>query len=284
MLASWVAVDSRSGSSLYIVSDSRVTDGHSRVNDHARKLYACCTQPHVFGYVGWSDYPRDALEQLVEAIDNGLFTGADNPSIRQTEIFAFLKESLLARLRRRKQRVYAAPFSIVHGAWKGSGLQSEFRLWILDWVPGKGWHIRTRRTKSQRSRLLFSSGSSQRDLRRFVRVWQESDAANTSRSMFSAFCDALVATSDPSTGGAPQLVGLFRKGPGRSFAVVYRKSRYLAGRKVDPVEVDEKLFCPNDLFERVDIESTNLLPHAQQQPRPRSVRKPKGRSIFNSIR
>src|SRR6266404_7181181 len=96
MLASWVAVDSRSGSSLYIVSDSRVTDGHSRVNDHARKLYACCTQPHVFGYVGWSDYPRDALEQLVEAIDNGLFTGADNPSIRQTEIFAFLKESLLA--------------------------------------------------------------------------------------------------------------------------------------------------------------------------------------------
>jgi hypothetical protein len=283
MLVSWVAVDSRSDSSLYIVSDSRVTDGHGRVNDHARKLYACCTQPHIFGYVGWCDYPRAALERLVEAIDNGLFTDADNLSIRQTKIFAFLKESLLAALRR-EQPVYAAPFSIVHGARKGSGLQSEFWLWILDWVPGKGWHIQTRRTKSQRSRLLFSSGSGQRDLRRLVRVWQKSDAANTSRSMFSAFCDALVATSDPSTGGAPQLVGLFRKGPGRSFAVVYRKSRYLAGRKVDPVEVDEKLFCPNDLFERVDIASTNRLPHAQRQPRPRSVRKPKRRSIFNSIR
>ena len=284
MLASWVAIDSRSGSSLYIVSDSRVTDGHGYVMDHARKLYASTAQPHIFGYVGWSDYPRALLEQLVEAIDKGLFGAADNLALRQAKVFVFLKESLSARLRQANQHLYSAPFLIVHGARQGSGLKSEFRVWILKWVPNKGWHIRTRSTKSQRSRLLFSSGSSRRDLQRFVRIWQKSEAAKTSRSMFSAFCDALIATSDASTGGPPQLVGLFRKGPGRSFAVVYKKQRYLAGRKVDPAEVDEKLFSPNELFERVDVASANLLPNAQRQPRPRSMRIPKRRSIFDSIR
>ena len=285
MIASWVAIDSRSASSLYIASDSRIADNRGGLTDHARKLYACSTRAHVFGYVGWSDYyPCVVLERLVEAIDSGLFGIGDDVSVRQSKVFAFLKDSLADRLRWANQRVHSAPFSILHGARQGRGIKSEFRLWILTWVPNRGWHIRRRRTKWQRSKILFLFGSSQRDLRRFVRIWQKSDAANTSRSMFSAFCDALVATSDICTGGPPQLVGIFRKGPGRSFAVVYKEKLYLAGRRVDPVQVNEKLFCPNQLFERVDITSTRLLPNAQRQPRPRSIKPPRRPSIFDSIR
>lgn len=284
MIASWIGIDSRSASSLYIASDSRITSGRGGVTDEACKLYACSTRAHVFGYVGWSDYACTVLEQLVAGIDGGLFGIGGDVSVRQSKVFAFLKDSLSDRLRRGNQKIHSAPFSILHGARQGRGLTSEFSLWILTWVPSKGWHIRRQRTKWQRSKIVFSFGSSQRDLRRFVRIWQKSDAANTSRSIFSAFCDALVATSDICTGGPPQLVGIFRQGPGRSFDVVYKGSLYLAGRRVDPVQVKEKLFCPNQLFERVDMKSTRLLPDAQRQPRPRSIRPPRRPSIFDSIR
>ena len=80
--------------------------------------------------------------------------------------------------------------------------------------------------------------------------WQSSSQAGTSRAVFSAFCDALRSQEDPKTGGAPQVVGLYRKGTGRCFGVVSENNKFILGLLIDHNPDDSLVEWRNTLFER----------------------------------
>jgi hypothetical protein len=76
----------------------------------------------------------------------------------------------------------------------------------------------------------------------------------TSRAVFSAFCDSFRSGTDSFSGGAPQLVGLYRKGVGESFGIIYQNARYLFGVPAGPDEAAlMALEWRNELFERCDV-------------------------------
>ena len=84
LIVSWAGVDSRSPSSLYIASDSRITWGKKHF-DQGKKVFACKSHPDIFGYCGDVLFPLMILNQIVDSIDSGLLYSADWNYRKKTE-------------------------------------------------------------------------------------------------------------------------------------------------------------------------------------------------------
>jgi hypothetical protein len=123
------------------------------------------------------------------------------------------------------------------------------------------------------SALVEGVGSGAESVKEWYRRWEKSDVSGTSRSVFSAFCDSLESGEDKLSGGAPQLVGIYRRGSARVFGIVLNGQRYVAGLAVNDAGRFRAIEWRNVLFERCDPDSTKLLLGAQPQPRPTNVRK-----------
>jgi hypothetical protein len=91
-----------------------------------------------------------------------------------------------------------------------------------------------------------------------------------SRAVFTGFCDSLISGEDPFSGGAPQLVGLYRNGSGMHFGTILRGKSYYRGLEAAQLSVPQ-IEWRNELFERCDS-SGKRIEGAQAQPRLRGCR------------
>lgn len=156
-------------------------------------------------------------------------------------------------------------FSIIIGARLGDGMSARFELAVLTFrASDQTWDLRQVPMPAASASLqVAGSGASQ--IRAAEDLWRESVHANTSRAVFSAFCESMRGSEDPLTGGAPQLVGLHRKGNGKNFGVVFDGRRYLSGTLIGRQSAamsTTQWF--NELFERVDGGRMGRLPEAQR--------------------
>jgi hypothetical protein len=122
-----------------------------------------------------------------------------------------------------------------------------------------------------RSGVLAVLGSGASSFYEALSAWGRSDAGGTSRAVFSALADVIRGGRDPGTGGPPQLVGLYRTGPGRPFGIVWEARRWLLGMEVKDGVPLNAVRWHNDLFEVADPADMGRLEGSQPQPRPRNV-------------
>ncbi len=101
------------------------------------------------------------------------------------------------------------------------------------------------------SALVLAIGSGGNSVKEYNRRWCDA-LGRTSRSVFGSFCESLAAKTDAKSGGAPQLVGLYRKGLARYFGVIYEGQKYLLGVSVESDSACENVEWRNSLFERCD--------------------------------
>ena len=99
--------------------------------------------------------------------------------------------------------------------------------------------------------------------------WAASAQGNTSRSYFTAFCDALASRTDEKSGGVPQLVGLYRVRNGITFGIVIDGRKYFDGLPVGDLEDYGRTEWRDDAFQRIDPKTLTLVKGAQRQVRPR---------------
>ncbi len=112
-LAAWVGVDSRGISSLYFVSDSRITWDRSRTAwNFGKKLFASKTTGDVFGYCGDVLFPVIFLGQLQSLLDSSiLFDGTETPLQRHKLVAKMVEDSLDTFPNEER-----SDFAIIHGA------------------------------------------------------------------------------------------------------------------------------------------------------------------------
>lgn len=262
-LASWAAVDSRDTASIYLVSDSRLSwpSRKSATWDYGRKLFASKKSADIFGYCGQALFPSLVLSQITDLIDRGaIFGQARSCNEKSNRIINIIETSFESYPQ--KEGV-----QILHCSREESGMQSEFCLYEVSWSQRRKWQ-RNEIEMPDSSEHLLTLGSGKEAVRNHVAKWENSDACETSRSVFAAFCDSLLCDDDPLSGGAPQLVGLYRKGPGRTFGIVYKSERYVHGLPINQ-EFDVDVYdWRNELFELCDPHTMKRKPDAQPQPRP----------------
>lgn len=264
-LLSWLSVDARAPSALYIVADSRITWGSSaRRWDSGRKVFACRSND-LFGYCGDVIFPVIALGQITDLIDrDALWSPNATAEERHAIVLAQLKTSAA-----RRHAVPDADFTILHGTRDGDKLQSRFRLWCIRYDAGRRRWIDTEVVLDgvTRSEPLVILGSGRRALLKELRRWQNTPQAGTARSIFAAFCDSLARGGDALSGGVPQLVSLGRSGGGKIVGHVAEGVRYLHGLPIPALATLDEIEWRDALFTRISPASLERLSKAQRHAR-----------------
>jgi len=267
-VAAWGGVDSRKPSSFYFASDSRITSvSTKRVWDRAKKLFASGTSPDILGYCGDVLYPVQLLGVIEALMNRGLlFEPADSAELRHSKIFDLLRQSLDDYPHKR-----SIDFQVLHATRVGHGQHSLFKLWEMKWAlsaaSGERRWYEVEIPPRTRSVLTYAIGSGP-EIGRWNESWPGT-LEGTSRSVFHEFCAEIAGPGDPSSGGAPQLVGLYNQGPARLFGIIHQNQRFVSGVGLPYSAGFESLDWRNELFERCDPTTMRILANAQRQPKTR---------------
>jgi hypothetical protein len=265
-LIAWVGVDSRGVASAYFASDSRITWPGGGVWDHGRKLFACRRYPHIFGYCGDVLFPTQTLSQITELIDSDLFI---NPS-DTVDSCAEQVVSIMASAFKTYPSAEKRNFDVLYCMRQGEMFSSRFHLRRITFNPSGAASVSSIEIPN-RSEAVAVLGSGTQNLRAQLKQWASSDVGGTSRAVFSAFCDSLRTEADPLSGGPPQLLGIWRKSPPRTFGIIWQQHRYFYGIEVDSTPALSEVRWYNELFEICDPGTLAKKLDAQPQPRPKDL-------------
>lgn len=254
-LMCWIGCDSRPvPSSAYIATDSRIS-WSSQTWDYGRKTYASTRTADIFGYCGFIVFPSLILSQFVSALDEGLYDGDVKSRHDGLERLARTSFDRLPQSEKRN-------FTIVHCGRDGEGLASRFRAYVLSW-RGK-WSSQELTLPVGESAVVHVAGSGKTAVEDAIRASVEGPKDRTTRTMFQSLVSALASGRDPSSGGAPQLAGLYRVKGGVSFGVLHQGERFLYGMPVHDLASSSGLEWRNGLFERTDGWNKKRLAGAQK--------------------
>lgn len=265
-IAASLSIDTRGPSALYIITDSRITWETSSARwDAGQKTFASSVSPDIFGFCGEAFFPPAILRQILEQINSGLlFDTSHTAADRHALLVAALKGAI--------KRISGAPtkwFAIFHGARDGELMPSTFRLWKTEYYASTDkCYDKELDLNETRSYLATIDGSGRNSIENRESVWMQSDAVGTSRAAIWSFCEALSSGADPRSGGPPQLVGIWRKGPARTFGFVWQDKRFFAGLEMTEGHRLNNVLWFNSLFERCDGETGARLANAQAHKKP----------------
>lgn len=281
-LISWLSVDQRGPSAIYIASDSRITWGSGQRRwDSGRKVFAAKTTD-IFGYCGDVLFPSLVLGQLVDLIDKNLLWEIDsNSAVRHAAILSYLKISFS-----RRHDTPNHDFSILHCVRNGEKLGCSFELWQIDYKSSEDkWIDRSIDVspKENTSRLLVALGSGAKAFEAEAYSWTNSSQGQVSRAYFSAFCDALKVGADELSGGMPQLVSLDRQNGGKVLGYVSEGVRYIYGLPISYLHAFKGIEWVDERFQRLSPETLDLLSGAQRQAKPTTSRASGFASFFGRI-
>lgn len=265
-LISWLGVDSRGPSSVYLASDSRISWPGGARWDMGTKIFSAAQKPELFGYCGDVIFPTQVLPKVCEQIDR----------LSQFSIDALFSQKVDWVLAAINECISEYPsyllekFEILYISRVREGREATFHAALITSFPDVSLNAEFLELPIE-SGLIERIGSGRASVKNWYSKWQNSDAQRTSRAVFGAFCDSLDSKADPRSGGAPQLIGLYRKGPPRLFGIIWKNERYRLGMRHSEGDVMDDVEWRNSNFERCDPKSMMVLEGAQKQPRPNNV-------------
>ena len=266
LLVSWIGVDTHGTASAYIAADSRVSWDDDAVFNHGRKVFAFRHSPDILGCCGDVLFPTIVLSQITEMADQGLLS---SPQTSCKERFEAIKEKLVQQFHkypRMIERITADILQVLHISRDPiDNLKFECRL--IEWTRKNGWSGKDMTMPSE-SGILFTLGSGAKEFNENFNRYSKGPDHGTSRSVFHCFCDTLFNIKDEKCGGAPQLVGIYRKpdSPAITFGVIKDKCRYFLGAQISNNVDFTGVEWRNDLFELCDGQTMKKFVHAQSQP------------------
>jgi len=120
----------------------------------------------------------------------------------------------------------------------------------------------------QISTKIYSGGSGKVEFDNNWINWEREkhNDYRTSRGVYHCLYQTLKEIKDPSTGGLPQIVGLFRNKNTKLFGIVEDDKKYVYGKESSESINSESIEWRNENFERTNPETLKIFDGAQRQP------------------
>ena len=253
-LLCWCGVDSRGPTSLYVATDSRFSWPEGQTWDAGRKIVVLPGQYGMLALAGDVTLVQSLLLRLgTEKVTDELIAHQ------------------VVQLSDGYQSAALRATAVVFARRAGMSMDSSFQVTAHEF-RADSWVLVEHSIPVKHSKIVCAYGSGAGNAKAEVGLWTKDDSGNTSRSMFSGFCDALRKGKDPKTGGPPQLVGLYRSGPAMEFGIVWESRLFLAGLTPSPKSDVAAFEWRNDLLERCDPTTGQRLLDAQHHARPYGLR------------
>jgi len=269
-LVSWVAYSTTGERpelprAIYIASDSRITWGSESLRwDAGRKVFNSRENPHIFGYCGDVVFPSLVLGQIVTAIDNDiLFERNLTPDQKHERIYETIKSSYL-----QGHKHPITDFSIVHAYRSVTWPDTEFVFWCISYKAKTDVWISQKIDLPKKTDIIISLGSGAQSAKSHESRWQQSDVSGTSRSFFSAFCDAIASGGDKLSGGVPQLCALYPQLQPKSVGIIKDGRYFLHGMEFKQGEALSNIEWKDELFRDINPTTGNLKKGARPFVRP----------------
>ncbi len=268
LLVSWAGVDTHGPSSAYIASDSRISWRASAKFDLGRKVFAFSRWPDILGYCGDVLFPSIALNQIVELADAGLLFASAYSCKQKFQAIVNKLNDLFSAYPQMHSGLAENSLSVIHASRDPTD-NKRFFCHKISWSAKQGWRGEEVLFPNK-SRVLFVLGTGADEFNENYKKYEDGPNKGTSRNVFDCLCDTLMHIKDPYVGGAPQIVGIYRKpdSPATAFGAIYGGSRYFLGAKIDNLRSFDKVDWRNENFERCDGHTMKMLAHAQPQPDP----------------
>lgn len=260
-IASELSMDSRGPCALYIVSDSRITwEKHEHRWDSGQKTFASNSSPDIFGYCGSAFFPTQILNQVTRQIEAGILF---DENARANERHGRWLHTVKCSLENSKNALIEN-FTLLHGARDGSGIGCKFLLWKSTWsAKRRKWTDEVVKLRPEHSQFLTITGTGREKLESRISSSSQEDQANTSRHAFQILFSSIKDECDKFSGGAPQMVGLYRVKPAQHFGMIWKGRRYYCGVELVAGSNYENIEWRNEKFERADGKSKVLLKGAK---------------------
>lgn len=265
-LIAWLGVDSRSPSSLYLAADSRFSWGRQASWDYGRKLFASKSSPVMLGYCGDVLFASHGISQALDHLESGSLHPADARPLERVEALSHFLQRSMSTYPESQRREFAVLFAMRIG----SIMQSSFYVARIHCSHAQAWTT-TELKLPERSGVIDALGSGKIAFDAADGKWNRSEVGSTSRAVYSAFCDHVASGADPATGGAPQLVGLYRANTARTFGVIHKGRRWISGAEVTATNVASAVEWRDDLFQNCDANTMKVLTSAQRHARPSAL-------------
>lgn len=266
-LISWKANDSRGISSIYLASDSRYTWNNAKW-DFGQKVYGCIKFPEIIGYCGDVLLSINIISSLIGLIDNEI--------IYKNNISADDKNRLIFKYIKGKFELFpkSVDTTIIH-IIKDS--KNEFSYYEIKYShkSGKWENVKKQDVQKKESELIGVYGSGAEEYKSMLINNRGCELDKTSRFYYMIFCEVLKEMKDSFTGGAPQIVALYR---GKDIAIVngviWNKERFLYGTRISDELNINNIEWRNENFERCEYYINELIKGAKKQPKYRKIKKP----------
>jgi hypothetical protein len=264
-LIAWLGVDERQPASIYIATDSRISWGNSHSWDVGQKIFSALTKPELFAFCGDVIYPQAILPRICSLIDeDNFFAPNSGYDAKLNQLFDYVQRTFSSYPLKGK-------FTILYISREHDGMAATFHAGKISWDSQVGFEMNVLMLPSE-SELIVATGTGKLAMDNKSFLWQNSDAQGTSRSVFSAFCDALASGADQFSGGAPQLAGLYRIGASKQFGIIWNEIPYINGVEAAHHQLNDLREWRNNLFERCSPDTLTVIANAQKHPRPLSIR------------
>ena len=266
LIASWIGVDSKKNgsqvSSIYFAADSRFSwkdTNPPQKYDEGIKVFCSLQHPYIFAYCGDVLFPLHTPERIIYKIDCGLFfERTDNNFLKKLSSVRTEIESSLSKYPNPKPS-----FSILFAS-----RESYYDFHLGKITSDKGNISYEEIVLPNKSQIVYTGGDGKENFQKVEAQLMREHNPNVGTSRFCFHCIAKTIKEHESltVGGAPQLVGLYRKGNGIIFGVEYEGERYILGKRVSFMPENLHIEWRNSNFERINSRTLRLQEGAQAQP------------------
>jgi hypothetical protein len=267
-LISWKANDSSGIASVYLASDSRFSWNSVKRWDYGQKIYGSRNFPEIVGYCGDVLFATSIINSLIFLIDKEIIYSNVLPSDEKNVIvFDYIKQKF-------DMFPDAMDTTIIHVI---KDLNKKFSYYEIKYLAQKHSWVNRKVDLEQNceTRTIGVYGSGASHFTTKLNNYSKNDLNGTSRFCYMVFCDTLIEGKDKNTGGAPQLIGLYK---GRNYSIdigtIWNEKRYLYGMEVENEFYVENIEWRNQNFERYEAKTIKIINGAQRQPRPIEMKKP----------
>jgi hypothetical protein len=268
LLVAWAGIDTHGPASIYLASDSRISWRGAAHFDYGRKVFAFNRWPDILGYCGDVLFPSIVLNQIVDLADAGLLFAQSFSCKQKFQAIVDKLNDLVEPYPYFQSGLADNELYIIHAS-RDPDDNHKFFCHTISWSSKDKWRGEEK-PLPKTSGVLFSLGTGAIEFDRNYTRYAAGPNRDTSRNVFHCFCDSVDQIQTPSVGGAPQLVGIYRKPTSTAFTsgVVYNGKRYFLGAHVDNLRGFDLIEWRNSNFERCDGRTLKRLPDAQLQPDP----------------
>jgi hypothetical protein len=265
-IVAWITNDGNPGAaSLYLAADSRITskrpDGGCEIRDnHFQKVFASPQTPDIFAFCGpVSGVPAliDELIKAAEQVRGAKVYGEGAESVFSEDLFGYALKA--------KTFGIHAGLSVFHGYRFEA---RRFGLTKVTFADNQPHTFRHYCFETDWGLLAVDGrGDEMVSIKQQEYIRLESESKGYSRWLWMSFVASLKECTEPTCGGAPQLVGLYGKNGGNVLGVYFKDKAFVEGKLCIRGDIEYR----DELFQRVDA-TGKLLPGAQPHARMRRPR------------